>query len=341
MEIILTILGVIVTIVIGIVGVKYTFKQRKKTELTFLKNTCIYLFKAIVKNLDGIEIKYHGNKIGENLILFKGTIFNTGNVDIDESIIHKPLSLKLPANYSWIEYKIIDTSDGLEVEITREDDKLIFTWELLKESEYFTFDSLIEFNSDEIDKKTQDQDLNECLIEKISFDHRITSLKSIEKENRIPRPSPMGIFSIFLVMMLFVICGGLYLSAGQFLFPKYEIYNGFSIDSTLNYVKIEPIDSTIIKLKNQNGKILEKISLPQFNKKSINRFIIYKKKIEFFNLVFGSFVALVYLIVLIGLIIFEINRRKLYKKIKAIAGKNDTNEIKNKSIFRLLLFPKF
>jgi hypothetical protein len=59
MEIILTILGVIVTIVIGIVGVKYTFKQRKKTELTFLKNTCIYLFKAIVKNLDGIEIKFY------------------------------------------------------------------------------------------------------------------------------------------------------------------------------------------------------------------------------------------------------------------------------------------
>jgi len=52
----------------------------------------------------------------------------------------------------------------------------------------------------------------------------------------------MGIFSIFLVYDVICICGGLYLSAGQFLFPKYEIYNGFSIDSTLNYVKLNQFD---------------------------------------------------------------------------------------------------
>jgi hypothetical protein len=340
MELILTILSVIVTIIIGIIGVKYTFKQRKKTELTFLKNTCIYLFKAIVKNLDGIEIKYQGNKIGENIILFKGTIFNTGNVDIDESIIHKPLSMKLPANYSWIEYKIIDKSDGLEVAVIKEDNKLIFNWELLKESEYFTFDSLIEFNSDEPDKKVQDQDLNDCLIEKISFDHRITSLKSVAKENKIPRPTPLGILIFLILVTLLMIGAGLYLSVGQFLLPKYEIFNAYRIDSTLTYVKVKAIDSSTIKLLNQKDKVVEKISLLEFNKQSINNSVIFKVKTEIVNLVFGSFLVLTYLLLLITIIVIEIQRRKLFNKIKAIAGKYDSNDLRDKSIFRIFLFPK-
>ncbi|HEY5589304.1 MAG TPA: hypothetical protein VIK86_10190 [Candidatus Paceibacterota bacterium] len=115
----------------------------------------------------------------------------------------------------------------------------------------------------------------------------------------------------------------------------------FVLISTLNYVKVEPIDSTIIQLKNRNGKRLEKINLLQFNKQSINSLIIYKKKIEVFNLVFGSFLALIYLIALIGIIIYEVNRRKLFNKIKAIAGKYDSSEIQNKSILSLFLFPRF
>jgi hypothetical protein len=89
-ELLLTITGILLTIVIGYLGVRYTIRAKNKTELLFLKNNSISLFENIVKNLEGIEIKYNGEKVDESLYTVKGTFINTGNVDIDKSLIHNP-----------------------------------------------------------------------------------------------------------------------------------------------------------------------------------------------------------------------------------------------------------
>jgi len=214
METILAIIGVIVSLVIGIVGVYYTLRQQKTIQLTFLKNTCISLFKAIVKNLDDIEIKYQGNKIGENLILFKGTIFNNGNIDIDKSIVHKPLTLDLPEHYSWVKYKIIDSSEGLEIQVNKVDNSLEFDWGLLKEGEFFTFDSLVEYQSKKGEQDKDEIDLRRDLLDKITFHHRITNLKCIKKEKTIPRPIPFGVMLFITILFLSIVSLGFYYSAG-------------------------------------------------------------------------------------------------------------------------------
>src|SRR5690349_21834673 len=130
-ENILGIIGLMVTIILGYLRLKYTSLNRRNTEIIFLKNASISLFKTIVKNLDDIEIKFKGNKISENLILFKGTFFNSGNTDIEKSVIHKPLEIELPDNYSWVSHKIIDSSDGLTVVTMQIGKKLSFDWDLL------------------------------------------------------------------------------------------------------------------------------------------------------------------------------------------------------------------
>ncbi|MEA3476379.1 MAG: hypothetical protein U9R23_08085 [Candidatus Cloacimonadota bacterium] len=251
---ILAAVGVIITIIIGIIGVKYTLKQKNKTQLTFLKHSCISLFKAIVKNLDDIEIKYQGNIIGENLILLKGTIFNNGNADIDKAIVHKPLTLTLPDNYSWINYKVIDSSDGLVVNVKKVENSLQFNWDLLKEREFFSIDCLIEFNSDKKDDEIDTEiDLRRNLLNNLEFKHRITNLKSVNSEESVPSPMPIGGLLFFSLILLSIVYVGFYFSAGQFVFPKYEIYQEVLIDSTLNIAKLKATDDKTIELVNQKG----------------------------------------------------------------------------------------
>ena len=337
-DIFLAILGVLITIIIGIIGVKYTFKQQKRTELTFFKNTCISLFKAIVQNLDGIEIKYQGNRIGENLILFKGTIFNTGNIDIDKSIIHKPLTIELPKTCSWIKYKIIDKSDGLDVEPIKEENNVVFNWELLKEGEYFTFDSLIEYHSDSEENKNKELDLRKDLLEKISFNTRITNLKSVKKEISIPRLVPFGILIFLSIVLLNILLVGSYNSFGQFIFPKYEIYYEFNRDSIPNYIKLKPIDTKTVELLNSKDKELAKISLDEFQKQSSNNISIKKKKIDITALITGGLFAVICLIFLIVMIVNEMNDRRLYKKLRLISDKYDNSNL-GESIKRGFMFP--
>ena len=342
MDTVLAILGVILTIVIGIVGVHYTLKQQKTIQLTFLKNTCISLFKAIVKNLDDIEIKYQGNKIGENLILFKGTIYNNGNIDIDKSIVHKPLTLELPEHYSWIKYKIIDSSDGLDIQVNKDNNNLIFDWGLLKEGEFFTFDSLIEYQSDKNLENKDEVDLRKDLLDNITFSHRITNLKNIKKEKTIPRPMPFMGMLIMSIVFLSLVFGGFYFSVGQYLFPKYEIYQEVSINSTINIVRLEPISNNSIELKDSKDNIILETSIDDYIKKSNNKMIIKKKKVDYAALIVGGFFGLFYLIMWIVLIFSEMKERKLYKKLKAIADKYDSFELGERrrvgfSLFSLIL----
>jgi hypothetical protein len=333
---ILGIVSVLVTIIGVYIGVKYTFKQKRNTELTFLKNSCIPLFDAIVKNLDGIEINYQGEKIGENLILFKGTFINTGNVDIDNLIIHKPLSIKLPENCAWKEYKIIGSSNGLNIKVNKLKNYLEFEWELLKEGEHFTFDSLVEYNSNKL-IEPEDSDLVTSLLNKISFDHRITNLKSLKMEDTISRPMSIGmvIFAVFTFIAFAI--GGL----AAFFSPNYEIYSEFKIDSTLYFAKLEPIDSNTIRLRNKNNQIIKNLSLNQFINQSTKKIVISKKTYNFVSFIFVGITTSVFLLIIIGIILTQVQKRRLFKKIKAVAneygsGNKSDNVLLDWSIIRRL-----
>lgn len=69
----LTILGLIVTLLVGYLGIRYAFKFRNKVSITFIRRECFSLFNTIVKNLEEIEIKFKNQPITQNLILLKGT----------------------------------------------------------------------------------------------------------------------------------------------------------------------------------------------------------------------------------------------------------------------------
>jgi hypothetical protein len=334
---VLAVVGLVVTIILGYMGLKYTLKYRKKTEIIFLKNTSISLFKTIVKNLDDIEINYQGKKINENLILFKGTFFNNGNIDIEKSIIHKPLEVELPANYTWVMYKLIDTSDGLEIKSILNGNKLVFEWDLLKEGEFFTFDSLVEYKSDKDDP--YGSDIGKKLLKNIKINHRITDLKNIRKEYSIPRPISIGGFIIISLILLGFVTGGFYASFGQLLFPKYEVLTEVNLPSGKQFVTIKAESDSFITIVNKTGNDIETISKDELSQKIGKEVQIMKKKINYWKFGLIGLFSLLYFIGWIAIIISEIRDRRLYKKLKNVAEKYEDLDLERKQIgFKLLEF---
>lgn len=333
---ILAILGLLVTIFLGYLGLKYTLKYRKKTEIIFLKNTSISLFKTIVKNLDDIEINYQGKKINENLILFKGTFFNNGNIDIEKSIIHKPLEIELPKNYTWVMHKLIDSSDGLEINSNLIDNRLVFQWDLLKEGEYFTFDSLVEYQTekDDLDKS----DVGKKLLKNIKINHRITDLKNVSKENSIPRPMGLGGFIFISIFLLGLVAGVFYLSFGQLFFPKYEVLTEVNVQTGKQFVTLTAENQNSVTFLDKEGEKVATYLKDELPQKLGTTVQINKTDINYWTLCFFGFVTIAYFIVWILLIISEIRDRNLYKKLKAVAEKYDDLEERREIGFKLFEF---
>lgn len=333
------ILGVIATIIVGYWGIKYTANHKTITNLLFFENGCISLFKTVVKDLEEIEIKYKGKKIDENLLIYKGTFFNSGNTDIDKSIIHQPVKVSLPKNYEWKKIKVIDQSKGVNILLEHNENELTFDWDILKENEFFTFDSVIEYKPQpDNDAKVIIKDITRHLSRNINFSHRITNLKSIEKEKLPTKPAGKIEFIFFSLYLLGIVCLGLYWSAGQFIYPDYDIAYEVKIDSTEFYSSIDAQDKNeIILIDNDGNEIFKKIG----NDKKVGltgNLKTVQKSLSYWGLIGGGFLALSMLFAFILMVYGHIKGRALYRKVKQIADKYD-DRIFPRRRSSIMLFP--
>jgi hypothetical protein len=319
---IITFSGIIVTIVIGVWGVRYASKLNIKTQLLFIEHDCISLFRSIVKEIDDIEIKYKDKVIDENLIIFKGTFFNSGNSDIDKTIIHKPLLIKLPEDYIWTKAKIIDKSNDIAIKESIDNNQLIFKWDILKENEYFTFDSIIEYKqSSDKDDISDDFNITRNLSRNIRFNHRITNLKSIKKQHPTSKPMHYRVLLYIILCSLSIAGGCLYLATGQFVSPNYDLQFKLQRDNTIYYAKLNAVDKDKIELINER---MEKFTLTnkELGQLLSKDFKIVKQNIKYVRLYVGSLAVVGMLFFTISLTLSEINRRQLYEKTKIITDKH-------------------
>jgi len=324
------ILGVIATIIVGYWGIKYASRYKTRVCILYFENSCISLFKSVVKELDELEIKFKNETVNENLITYKGTFFNSGNTDIDKNLIHNPLKVILPKNYEWKKVKIIDNSKDVDIQIENNLNELIFSWEILKENEYFTFDSVIEYkpepNSDE-NPTSSDSSITRELSRKIAFEQRITHLKSIEKE-RIPSKPKSLISQIIYTLWIFGFALlGLYFSAGQFVLPDYKTTYEVEIDSSLSYVTFENKGANQIQLIDSLGNDFIVADIKRVNNNMLTGNVkIEKENLNYGELIGGGIAAVIMLLLTIFLSIEYINDKRLYEQIKEIAEKYDFSE---------------
>jgi hypothetical protein len=288
------------------------------------------LFKTIVKNLDEIEIYFQKKKINENIVLFKGTFFNGGNVDIEKTIVHKPLEIELPLNYTWVKYKIIDASDGLEIKTSLIGNKLVFEWDLFKEGEFFTFDSLIEYEASQ--DNSNSSDVGRSLVKKININHRITDLKKINTGYAIPRPVPFGGLILFSLILLSIVITSFYFSFGQLIFPSYEVFNEYNLETGKQFAKIQAKSENSVVLLDKDNNIVTTLQKGEITKKLGSEVQLNKERISYWQIGSIGIISITYFILWIFIVIQNTKERKLYKKLKKVAEKHDDTDLSSKRL---------
>ncbi len=316
-----TIIGVVATILIGYIGIKYSLKK-SVTGILFIENNCIALFDTLTKNLDGLDINYEGKKVSENLIFLKGTFFNIGDVDIDKSIIYEPLQLKLPDNYQFVKAKIVEVSKGIQVNEKYDENILSFEWDLLKEGEYFTFECFIEYIPP-IDNKLSPQSLTTPLWRNISFEHRIANMKGISKEKNITKPNSLyNYVSMWLMALLFIV-GSFIIVSHEFVKQNYTLQYSFYEKNEKKEMAFKSATSTEIILEGDNREKNSFMHNDFLNKLSDSTIKIIFKKNEFSYgvVIVGILIILIFIAFIIGYAILDMRERRLYKKLKILLSK--------------------
>ncbi|MEX0810738.1 MAG: hypothetical protein WD048_00890 [Chitinophagales bacterium] len=327
LNLVYAVLGVIATFIVGYFGIRYTLKYRAKTSLWYFENSCISLFKSVVKDLDELEIKYKGKTVDENLITYKGTFFNSGNIDIDDKLMYKPLSIILPKGYEWKKVMLVDKSENVNVDLTEKVNELQFSWDILKENEFFTFDSIIEYKPrDTSENKNQlvASNITDNLSRGINLSQRITNLKSIDKVELPSKPKSKSDFIFIVVLfsiLVFVIASSLFSS---FFYPGYVINYEIMKDSKTFYASIDDINKDEIELVDSNGKILF-IGNSNISKqpKFTGNFKIVKKDLDFLSIFIYGILLILFLSLLVFLIKNQLSKQKIFNRVKEIINKHD------------------
>lgn len=169
----LAVLGVIATVIFGVLSIDLFKRKRNPGRLTLVKQSTIGLFNNIAKNFDEISILYKSEPIKENVVYIKASILNDGDIDIDGKTVERTLNLHLKSNLKWIKAKVTKTSPELicNSEINGEKQNLQFNFGLIRKREFFQFEALIETDNPNIEA--------EEIFSRISISHRIADTQKV------------------------------------------------------------------------------------------------------------------------------------------------------------------
>lgn len=259
----------IVGLILAVIGIIITIRYKSSIKLTYITNNWFPILNTIADNLDDISITYKGENISQNIYFFSISFINSGNKDIDELIIHKPLILELPKSYKFLNSKVISNSENLEVESKSYDNKLEMNWSLFKTGEYYRINNLVEFNYDSEIKPQKNPP-------KFKFEHRISNLKYINpyeitfQQNKVPT---------FLLVSVFVLWGVILINNTFKSFGKpnssiqylYE-FNGDEIQANLELNN----DNTVSIIK--AGKEIKKVKDSQLIECKLVPTVVYTQK---------------------------------------------------------------
>lgn len=143
-ENITALLGLLLTIAIPI----FSYYWVKKSKFYFLKKNDLKLYDDVVKVFPDISIKYKGEDIVSNLVLFSGTLILKGHYDIKSEDIDVPIYIEPnDKNAIWKEFKITNSNNDFNPNFTIDGNKVIISKSLLKKNDYFSFWGLVDSKS--------------------------------------------------------------------------------------------------------------------------------------------------------------------------------------------------
>jgi hypothetical protein len=286
----LAILSIIATCFFG----ARALKSRRRTRLAFYEEDCIPLFESIAQTIEGIEINYEKKPIIQNnLVLLKGCVANTGDMDIDKSVIHKPLTISLPQTLKWLKAKMLSSSPDVNVNYELPNPQtLLFTWDLLKPNEYFRFYALAEIPAqDNAEKKPVSP--STALRKNRVISHRISNLHSLEIGEISVRWRPdRGKIVGWLIPVL----GGIGLIASLFIWP--DVLNRVNYQIELNngskvVVTMQGKGHDLLILKEVGGHFRDEIKTDEFFTKYRVTPVIVESRTSFYVILTFSIIYLI------------------------------------------------
>lgn len=173
---VLTIIGIIASVIFGGTGIYIVFKRRYSGEITFVKEDLIGLFDSIIRNLPELSILYNEEPVGQGLVLLKGAFLNTGSKDIAEVMVEEKLSLNLPKHYKWLTGKVVETSPKVQAILKVSERNIILESGLFRCNEYIRFEALTEVPINE----GENLDIEEKLEKALTITHRIADTKKVK-----------------------------------------------------------------------------------------------------------------------------------------------------------------
>ena len=115
--IILTVAGILVTVVLGAWAIYLTRRYSQRVEVAFVEESCLSLIDDITQGIDDLEIRFQDAPVSESLVLLKGYFANTGRRDIALGMVEKDLAILLPEGFEWIRCKVTGVSANLEASV--------------------------------------------------------------------------------------------------------------------------------------------------------------------------------------------------------------------------------
>jgi hypothetical protein len=263
----LGLLGIFISTLFGIWGLFVGYKSiRYPGEITFFLEQEISLLNDSALKIPNLELKYKDKTLEDNIILLSGHILNSGNQDVSQSMIEKPLSCLLPEGFKWLEFKITGESNkDLQISANLNSPlEINFNLGLFRKNESFNFQALV-LTGKNVNPK------NDSLSKLITWSHRIANVAKIKcstipKRKALSRKQwarknliPLTTIFAYFIFGVFLICG-----YGPITNKPQIIYNLTDKDKTYLVKLIPHQDKTTLIYINDNKSI--DIDLHSFTK---------------------------------------------------------------------------
>ncbi|MCK4791909.1 MAG: hypothetical protein KAV87_49715, partial [Desulfobacteraceae bacterium] len=198
---VLTVMGILVSLLFGAWGVYLALKKRYPGHATFLQETALPLFDTIVKNLPELKVSFRDKPVGEGLVLLKGAILNTGSKDISPDMVAEPITMALPEGHKWITVKLVAHSPKVNCTVTADEHSLVFNIGLFRCAEYLRFEALAEVPINEKEEQTATADIGEKMLEVIRTTHRIADTQRVVTAELLPATRGIRRLKRFAVLL--------------------------------------------------------------------------------------------------------------------------------------------
>lgn len=314
---IIGILGLIMTIVFGVLSVDLFKRKRRPCKLTYFPTETINIYRNLTKGFDNLVVLKNDQPIKNNVIFLSGVISSNGDMDLVGS--NNVVNMILPEGYKWLDVKLDSCSKGVDAKFAISNDNnrnAFLNFDLFRVNEYIKLQALVEYENQE--KMSSINDLHRH----ISFSHRIQNTGDVEKGDYIRSYIPMKrlyvFFAVNILVVAMLILGCMQLSNSDNVIYKNcktgKEYSCMVSDDNMIELHSRSIKEALFELRP------ERVNVDDFKKQYMPVFQYKRMNLESMSFLLGFTIPIVIVILPTLIIVYFIVRRRnkyylLYKSL--------------------------